>query len=516
MSAHVQIRFLGGIADNNLTGSCSMVIIRQGKKTLRILVDVGLIQGCFQDSVSANKAILKHLKPAEIDYVILTHSHIDHIGRVPLLIKNGFNGRIICTSGTKNLLQAMLEDTAKIQMAEAGFLNKNAHKQLIVNQNHSRHRLNLGNYDRTKRKAKLSKHNVQPLYTIDDVAAVEALVKNGGYPYKTWVRLSPGVAVNFYPSGHVMGGSIAVIKIADDPANHYLCFSGDLGREDGIILPPPEKISEPVDALIIESTYGGRSHPDRQEEISALLNLLKRAYSNKQKIIIPSFALERSQEIIYLLSYYMKMKMIPVIPIYLDSPLAKKITSIFSEAWEAGMFSDQAKLKFNPFSCDENKFFKIVTSPEESDALISQSGCHIVIAGSGMCDAGRVRGHLRHNLKNPQTIVCLIGYMAENSLGRKLKERHYSVRMNKEEIIVKAEIVCFDSFSAHADGKFLTSYACSLLTKLAKKKKKIFLVHGSLASATDLEEDLKTSFSDSLKKNVTIRIPKLNEVYDIF
>ncbi len=518
MPVHAQIRFLGGVADRNLTGSCSMITITQGKRRLKILVDAGLVQGKFQDSVPANTDILKHFNPSEVDYIILTHSHIDHIGRLPLFIKNGFKGRVICTTGTKSLLNTMLEDTAKIQMAEAGYINSRAQKLLTPDQNKSRHRLTRGKYDKVKNKSKVHKSVIEPLYTLDDVGEVEKLVKNGGYPYEKWIRLGHDVAVKFYPCGHVIGGSVVVIKINDNnnPKPKYLCFSGDLGREDGIILPPPVKIKEPVDALVIESTYGGRSHPDRNEEINIMLNLIKKAQANKQRIIIPSFALERSQEIIYLLSYYMKSKIIPAIPIFLDSPLAEKITAVFSSAWEKGLFSDQEKLKFNPFSCEENEYFNIITTQEESKNLINKTGCYIVIAGSGMCDAGRVRSHLRAHLNNPKTIVCIIGYMAENSLGRKLKDKHYSVRMNKEEIIVKAEIVCFDSFSAHADGKFLCSYANSILAKQPRSNKKVFLVHGSVTSANDLEEDIKLSLSSSLKKSVSIYTPKLNEVYNIF
>ena len=516
MSAHVQIRFLGGNVGENITGSCSMLIIKERKKTTRILIDAGLIQGCFQNSITANLEILKRIKPSEIDYIILTHSHIDHIGRVPLMIKYGFKGKIICTSGTSDLLQVMLEDTAKIQMSEAGFLNKHAQKTTLHHShNHNQHR-SRGNYDRIKRKEKAGRSKIKPLYTLDDVAAVKARIKNGGYPYKTWIRLSLGTAVSFYSSGHVMGGSVVVFRINNENTSRYICFSGDLGREDGIILPPPEKIDENIDALVIESTYGGRLHPNRQEEISTILQLLRKAYRNKQKVIIPSFALERSQEIIYLLSYYMKIGMIPPIPIYLDSPLAEKITDAFKRAWTDGMFADQDKLKFNPFSCQENQYFNIVSSPKESDKLVSMTGCFIVIAGSGMCDAGRIRGHLRHNLRDPKTIVWLIGYMAENSLGRKLKERHYAVRMNKEEIIVKAQVVCFDSFSAHADGKFLAVYANSLLSKPSKNRKKVFLVHGSLGSASDMMEDLKTALPDHIQANISIFIPKINEVHDIF
>lgn len=518
MRAKVRIRFLGGVADdpnNNLTGSCSLLQVEQGKKRTSILIDSGLIQCGFNDSLEKNQAILKQLKPDSLDYIILTHAHIDHIGRLPLFVRHGFQGRIICTEGSRSLLNVMLEDSAKIQMLEAGYLSAKALKELDNHsgKNGTRDRLTRGNFDRIQRKTKNQKVKARclPLYTQKDVEATDELIKNGGYEYYNWLKLAHGISIKFYPSGHVMGGAIVVFRIDSKPKDIYLCFSGDLGRRDGIILPPPEVVDEEIDHLILESTYGGKSHPPRDEEINKILNLIKKAAKNKQRVIIPSFALERSQEIIYLLSYYMEQGEIPRVPIYLDSPLASRITSVFANGWDQGMFSDQNRLGFNPFNPFKNPYFGIITGQEESDALIAQPGSYIVIAGSGMCDAGRVRGHLRANLDKTDTIVCLVGYMAENSLGRRLKDGAPTVKMNSQEIIVKAEIVSFDSFSAHADGLFLADYAQAVLAKNPDVYKQIFLVHGEKNSAYDLKTYLEENLPKRLKEKTRINVPKINQ-----
>jgi len=313
-----------------------------------------------------------------------------------------------------------------------------------------------------------------------------------------------------------MGGGIAVIRLESEPKDIQMCFSGDLGRNDGVILPPPELADEEIDYLILESTYGGKRHPDQSEEVKKMLNLVRKAAKNNQKIIIPSFALERVQEMIYRLSCYMKEGKIPVVPIFLDSPLAAKITSAFSEGWRQGMFVDQEKLDFNPFDPEENPYFQIISGVEESDALIAKTGKHIIIAGSGMCDAGRIRGYLRANLSKASTIVALVGYMVEGSLGRKLKDRLSSVRMNDEEIIVRAEVVSFESFSAHADGDFLATYARSvLMNNKTGGNRKVFLVHGEGESALSLKSDIEDGLPEDLSKKVKIMIPKINQKEEI-
>ena len=518
--SHIKMQFLGGVASNgNLTGSGILLEIHRGKRLLKILVDAGLKQG-GREALEQNREILKYVDPAKISYVILTHSHIDHIGLLPFLAKHGFNGRVICTTATAELLPAMLEDSARIQLDEARDKKKpDYYKNRPLGKN-GRDRLALGSYDRKKWKnrPKSTKTN-EALYTMEDVRNIIRLVKNQGFDYGSWIKLEKDITLKFYPSGHVLGGAVCILKVeGQEPLN--LGFSGDLGREDGIILPPPKLPEEVLNYWVIESTYGGEKHPERDEEITKLLALVKQAAEKKQKIIIPSFALERAQEIIYILSYYMSQKAIPPLPIYLDSPLANRITAIFSANWKIGLFNDQSRLNFNPFSPLENPYLKTVVDKEDSVALVKDAGPSIIIAGSGMCDAGRVREHLRVGLSSPQTIVCLVGYMAENSLGRKLQNGLPIIRMNGTEIIVKAKIVNFKSFSAHADGAFLAAYTNEVLKNeigenKASEQAKIFINHGEEMSAAGLKLELLEILNGGAEHWLNnIIVPKLHEEFN--
>jgi len=512
MNTKISAQFLGGVAyDDNLTGSSILITIEQGKQTTRLLLDAGLIQ-CYKYALERNSEILHWLKPEHINGVILTHAHIDHIGRLPFLTKHGFKGRIYCTKGTMSLLSVMLRDSAKIQTKEALILRAKLRKQKQSDrkEDFSRDKVTMGNYDKKKKNHKNNKTNVEPLYDLNDVEQTCGLIKNDGLPYGTWHKLAKNVSLKFYPSGHVLGGAICVIKIESSPQNIYLGFSGDLGRDDGVILPPPKMINEPVDYWFIESTYGGKKHPAREDEIAKLLNLIKEVYASGKKMIIPSFALERAQEIIYLLSYYMQIKKIPQISIFLDSPMATEITKVFATNWDLGMFIGQDKLSFNPFQADNGSDLKTITDDKASIDLMKAPGPYIVIAASGMCDAGRVRTHLRAGLGNDKTVVAIIGYMTKNSLGRKLKDGLTIVRMNGEEIIVKAKIVVFNSFSAHADGPHLVNYTKGVVDLQTEKKTKIFIVHGEEEGATNLKMDL----INALPKNSwpeQIIIPKLGQ-----
>ena len=516
MDTRLSVEFLGGVADGiNLTGACTSITVRRGKETTKILVDVGLVQCSFNKSGKVNRAILESLDPKKVDYVILTHPHIDHVGRLPLLVKYGFGdkGRVICTEATGALLPIMLKDSAIIQISEARWRKKRlAKKEKPTKPQRGRDSRTLGSYDRTERKRKSSVKRIicEPLYSVENAQQACDLVKNGGYEYGCWIKLTKTVSLKFYPSGHVLGGAICVLRIETDSAPIYLGFSGDLGREDGIILPPPELPIEPINYWFIESTYGGETHPLREDEIDELFEIVRKAKKDKRKIIIPSFALERTQEIIYLLSDAMWKGIIPKVPIFLDSPMATKLTAHFAEKWGNGMFTDQGALSFNPFDPKENPFFKTIMKPEDSAALVNAEGPYIVIAGSGMCDAGRVRNHLRHGLENPDTIVCIIGYMAGNSLGRKLKDGLPIVRMNGHDIVVKAEINNFGSFSAHADSPFLTSFTKSVVGSNPENSKGIFIVHGEGMGAALLKAELMKTLpcEDWLRK---IIIPRLRE-----
>lgn len=516
MYTHIKLGFLGGLASSdNLTGSCILLTIRQGKSTSNLLIDAGLIQCSFKESLIKNRKILSQLNLKFIDYIILTHSHIDHVGRLPLLVKNGFRGRVICTKSTARILPIMLEDSAKIQVLEARYLKDRDLKDSnngFKNHHQGHDALQLGKYDqRRSKKRPIDGKSCEPLYGMDDVDLSTKLIKNNGYNYHEWIKFCKNISLKFYPSGHVLGGAIAVIKIKDGARYLHLGFSGDLGRPDGVILPPPEIVNEKLDYWFIESTYGGKIHPTRNQEIFQIQEVVRRAAKEKEKIIIPSFALERAQEIIYLLSYYMFIGEIPAIPIFLDSPLASKLTDIFEDNWNLGMFLDQNRLNFNPFSPVENKFLKLISSEAESSDLALRSGPHIIIAGSGMCDAGRIRSHLYHNLDRLDTVVCLVGYMAVNSLGRKLLENLPIVRMNKKDIMVNAKIIKFESFSAHADSNYLTEY-----TKIvASNSKKIFIIHGEEASAVALKLQLINTLSNTDSVNHWLKdivIPKFEEI----
>ncbi len=516
----IKITFLGGVASSNLTGSSYVVSIRTGKKILKIMIDIGLVQGRHSDLLPDNLGILDHLQkhnlaPSTLDYIILTHSHIDHVGRLPLMEKNGFKGSIICTVATKRLLPAMLEDSAKVQAIENGH-HKPHKKEKIQNARP----LTRGKYDRVKNHSRGGPKTENVLYTPAEAISSTSRVKNGGYNYFEWIRLSHNVEAKLYPSGHVMGGAIIVLRIKDDKKSFHLCFSGDLGRRDGIILPPPAKIAEPIDAMVMESTYGGKQHPDRNAEIAKLKEIILKAAKERRRLIIPSFSFERSQEIFYLLCKMIQDGEIEPLEIYLDSPLGEKITKEFAKGWEEGMFADQADLNINPFDPEENKNLKVVGSREESCALTQKEDVtHVIVAGSGMCDAGRVRNHLRANLPNHRTTVCLVGYMADDTLGRTLKDRRhddpFSVRMNGEEVAVKADIVCFDSFSAHADSSFLSEYARQTLAKDQKAPKQLFLVHGTFAGARDLKEEIEAALNSRRRKKTAITIPRINEVVTI-
>jgi metallo-beta-lactamase family protein len=503
MRIQVSYKFLGGLADgDNLTGSCTLVRIIRGKKEVLFLVDAGLLQCDFRKSIEKNRKILDQLDMSKVDFIILTHSHIDHVGRLPLLVKAGFRGRIICTQPTADLLRVMLEDSAKIQASEAKYLKAKEGKQERKN----------GHKQKDSSGRKKSKAcEIKPLYSLEDVEEALAYVKNGGFEYKKPIKLMTGVSLKFYASGHVLGGAVCVIQIMRPKSTKHfvLGFSGDLGREDGIILPPPDKIPEAINFWMIESTYGGKVHPGREEEIERLLALTTEAVEQKKRVIIPSFSLERTQEIIYLLSYYMQIGRIPPIPIHLDSPMALRISEVYAANWNSPMFKDQDKLRFNPFSIG-NPYLNIVGDQVASGELSKSPGPYIVIAGAGMCDAGRVRNHLRENLGSDKTIVCLVGYMAKDSLGRKMQEGLPIVKMNGVEILVKAKIVSFSSFSAHADSTHLVSYTKSALTTDPYAPKKVFIVHGEEASGLALKEKLVGALpTGDWMKNIII--PSVNE-----
>jgi metallo-beta-lactamase family protein len=503
MSTRISAQFIGGVADGiNLTGSCYLFEVRKEKQIVRFAVDLGMWQGNYEKSYERNREL--GFNPGSVDFMVVTHSHIDHIGRLPLAAKKGFSGRIFCTEPTAELLEVMLMDSAKVLESETRYRLR----RMIASQAEN---AGLGEKLKTKNRNGIRNLNSMLktglLFSERDVGKCLGLVKNGGFPYGEWIKLEKDINVKFYPSGHVLGGAICVIEIGYRKKKTYIGFSGDLGRRDGIILPPPATIEEPLDYWFIESTYGGESHPKRHAEIKKLFGLIKESENKRGKIIIPSFVLERAQEIIYLISSAMTDGDVPKMPIFLDSPMAERITEVFGEHWKTPMFKDQGRLNFNPFNLSENPFLFKVESDFESVALSRKTGPHIIIAGSGMSEAGRVRNHLRAQLSNSNAVVCLVGHMVEGTLGWKLQQGYPLVSMNGNEIPVRAEIVSFKGFSAHASGNFLVEYTIRIGNNSPDMK--VFIVHGEEKNGLALKKDLIEAFNEDWHDRIFI--PEINQ-----
>ncbi len=519
MGTRKTITFIGGYANDNFTGSCTLLQLQdeKGGKVTNVLIDAGLINGKFGETFKLNIEMLETINAKNIHIVILTHAHIDHVGILAALVRNGFKGIVICTKKTFKLLRPTLMDGAKIQIIEANSFNsknrKNARPNFVNELTRDQF---YGKFDDVKerRKTKRCRKYAEPLYDFKDVERACQLVKNRGSRYYEWISISPLAKCKFYKSGHILGGAVVVININD--GEHYLSFTGDLGRNDKPLLSPPDIIKEPIDTCIIESTYGGLEHNDPEEDINKMVKLLKTAVSKKQKVIIPAFALQRTQDIIYLITHLIVSKKIPAMRIYLDSPLGSDHTRTYSDSWRDGSFLNKYNLEFNPFNPSENKHLHIINDPHETKGLVQSNDSYIVISSAGMCDAGKIRNYIKQNLENESAIILLIGYMAKNTLGSKLKEKPETVTINGINYKCKAEIEHFD-MSSHASGSELLDFAKKVITNNAtNKNKKILIVHGSKQNAEKLKSGLKNEFLNSEEgRNIEVAIPGKNQVYEL-
>ncbi len=465
----MKIQFAG--AAHEVTGS-KHVITFNGKK---ILLDCGMFQGKRKEADEKNKKFV--FDPKEIDCVILSHSHIDHSGLLPYLVKSGFNGPIYCTHATRDLCNYMLADSAFIQEREFEWLKK--HKK--------------------GRKTFIEK----PLYTMDD--AEDALKLFHAVSYEQSFIVDKGVVASFYDAGHILGSSLVHLIFYDKTSKKHLrlCFSGDLGRRGLPILRDPQPIPQ-TDILITECTYGNKLHSAIQTVEKDLAAIINKVCKNGGKLIIPSFALERAQEIVYYLNKLRKKGKIPSFPIYVDSPLAGNVTEVFRSHMEC--FDKEISKEFiqhggNPFGFGELTYTRSV---EESKALNDKTGPMIIISASGMCEHGRILHHLRNNIEDPKNVVLIVGYQAENTLGRSLVDGHKQVNIFGDPYQVRASIYVMDAFSAHADRSDLLDYISQI-----EGLKKIFLVHG--------EETQLNAFSEALSQNgyKDVYIPNLAEEIEI-
>lgn len=454
----MDIQFFG--AAKMVTGSNYLITTKKNK----ILIDCGMFQG------NDEKDRMNYLDFAydieDIDYLILTHAHIDHSGRIPKLVKDGFKGKILCTKPTFELCEIMLLDSAKIQEQDAQWENK--------------------------KRVRAGRKLIEPLYTIKD--AEDSLRYFQPYFYDQRIILNDEITIRFKDAGHILGSSIVEIWIEGENNGHKtkIVFSGDLGISGRPIIRNPEYIEE-ADYLILESTYGDTNHVAFKDSTEELIDIINRTALRGGTVIIPSFAVGRTQELIYELNNYYEyntdIEEYMKVPIYIDSPMAVNATEVFQR--NSSSFDEEAKdlvLKGdNPFIFGNLRYIK---TQEESMLLNKSNYPKVIISSSGMATAGRVRHHLKHNLWNQDNSLVFVGYQAEGTLGRILLDGAEKVKLLGEEIDVQLEIYNLEGFSGHADQKTLIDW----IDNFKVKPKKIFLVHGEEGPANALGDIIKEKF----------------------
>lgn len=458
--------FLGG--SDTVTGSKHIL----ETDASRILFDCGLFQGRRKEANEINRNL--GFDPSAIDAMVLSHAHIDHCGNIPTLAKNGYRNPIHATKATAELLPIMLRDSARIQEADAAYLNQKTNRRGLP--------------------------PIIPLYTTEDAEAALKLLRP--HAYETPIDLPGGIKLTHVDAGHILGAALARLEVprpGKAPLRIALVF--DLGRYNLPLLQDPVQIKD-VDIVISESTYGDRHHDNALNEREDLRAAIHRALDRGGKVIIPTFALGRAQEIIYLIAQLRDRKAIPDVPIYLDSPMAHAISEVFEKS--CGYLDDE-------FNHLHDRVGPVVTpdwlvfteTVEQSKAITNSTQPSIVLAASGMCEHGRILHHLKHGIENEKNIILLVGYQAINTLGRRLQNREPKVRIFGDEFAVKAEVETLHAFSAHADRTELLRYI------RAAHPRHVFLVHG--------EQDQRESFAKLLREqlHLDVDLPVNGEVVDL-
>ena len=445
----MKIKFCG--ATVGVTGSCHLLTTERH----RVLMDCGQFQGTKE--MEALNWEPFPFDPEALETVILSHAHIDHCGRLPLLVKRGFRGDIYCTDATADLLQVMLMDSAYIHEKDAEW--------------------------QSKKNARTGKPPVEPLYTVKDAENALKLLKP--ILYDQLVELNDEMKIVFNDAGHILGSAITEIWVTEGNNTSKIVFSGDLGVKNRPILRDPKKIKK-ADYLIMESTYGGRFHPDNATSIDRLIHIVLDTVRRGGSVIIPAFAVGRTQELIYQFNMFYEhhpeyKEELDNIIVYIDSPMATTATEVFRR--NSQVFDEETKEFIlsgdNPLDF-KNLIFTRTT--EESQSLNTDSKPKIIISASGMCEAGRIRHHLKHNLWNPKNSIVFVGYQAEGTLGRALIDGAKEVKLFGETILVQAEIHNLEGFSGHADQTGLLDW----LSGFQMVPRQIFLVHGEEQSKIDL------------------------------
>jgi len=545
----MHITFYGAVRE--VTGSMHLITTEHD----RVLLDCGMFQGRRRESAEKNKVM--PFDPKILTNVVLSHAHIDHSGRLPLLARHDFAGRIICTRATAAACEYLLPDAAHIQESDANYLNYKTVRSALSKMDASkkgqqnskreaaaikkilknpRHRLNVTAINELIDRHRLE--GVSALYTADD--AQQALAAFDGYPYRHPVSIGRDMTCTLYDAGHILGSALSMIRARDNGRDVTVCYTGDIGRFDKPIIKDPtlefDEAHREVDLLVMESTYGDRLHEPVVDLKPRLKEVLVDTYDRGGTIMIPSFAFGRTQELLYVLHELYNENEVPHFPVYVDSPLATKLTRVFAEHPE--VYDEETHETFlqnsqNPFQFNQIHF---VGSVEESMALNRDQTPHIVISASGMCEAGRILHHLRHKIHNPKNTILIVGFMAQHTLGRRILEQGLAyeesgrqgkapwVKFMNKEYPLKARVVRLGGFSAHADKSEMIRFLKESNLKVKKiadksemirflkesnlKVKKIALVHG--------EENQTLAFAEALKKeNYPVVVPQRGESIEI-
>lgn len=451
------ITFFGGAG--SVTGSKHLVEVA-GK---RILLDCGTFQG-LSDVRSRNRAF--PFPPESLDAVILSHAHLDHCGMLPLLIKRGYKGRIFSTHATKDVARHMLEDAAGIEMQDAAY----------------RARHHLGAPDER-----------EPLFTLDDIPST--IQHFTPLPYvrddASWQEIIPGIAVKLYDAGHILGSAITVIRYEDNGTTRHIAYTGDMGPKGVPLLYDPEVPEEEIHTLLMESTYGNRNHEPLERAKQRLVQTIATVRGRNGVMVVPTFSLGRTQMLVYILHQLFDAGHIPSFPIFVDSPLASDITDVYEQyatGYDKETGTDFRKEGENPLTFRNLSYIR---SSQESKALNTMQGPFMVIAASGMMTAGRVVHHLRHRIADSRNAIFITGFQGAGTVGRRILEGARSIELHGDRFPVRAQVLLFNEFSAHADQKELVAYANAV-----RGLSTIALVHGEPKEGEALAQALTTSYPD--------------------
>ena len=443
-----------GAAGGEVTGSSYLV----ESSRARTLIDCGMFQG--HGAFDKRNTTVAPVDPDRLDAVVLTHAHLDHVGRLPLLVRAGYRGPIYATPASIDFTQLVLEDAGHIQVADA------------ENEN--------------RRRERAGRDLVQPIYTPEDVVEVIKLLRP--LPYDTPTAVADGMTARLVDAGHILGSASIELRVEDGPRTKTIAFSGDVGRWDAPILRDPTPLDH-ADLVFLESTYGDRDHRSYDDTAKEFEGILKEALWNKEKVLIPAFAIGRTQQILYFIAELLRSQRVPAAPIYLDSPMAIKATQIYQRHQD--LFDQEAAALARRQLRIDLKNLHFVESAAESRTLNDMHEPCIIIAASGMCDGGRIVHHLKHNLWRKGVAVVCVGYMARGSLGRKIVDGAKRVRILGSTIAVRARISTLGGFSAHGGQSELLRW----LEPLAAGKPHVVLTHGEDAQRHALSAKIAERFS---------------------